>query len=182
MLFTSTFTWLWDLSVPVPTQLPAAIRALETVQAHKQLLSSQVPAHSWVERVHIQVKWFAQWYSAILRQSIPVLETSLSKVTGRSHHVTTPCMYMEYIIRYIRTLWLVTARELVLSGSFTSRSMSVRRHRQLWSHASHERYTVSNVKGWELNFHKPLPQRVSNLGPPAWQARTRHHCVIAPFF
>ena len=46
------------------------------------------------------------------------------------------------------TLRVVTARELVvLSGSFTSHSKSVRRLRHLRGHASHERYTVSNVEG-----------------------------------
>jgi len=51
---------------------------------------------------------------------------------------------------------VVTARELVvLSGSFTSHSMSVRRHRHLRGHASHGRYAVSNVGGREINLYKP---------------------------
>ena len=57
------------------------------------------------------------------------------------------------------TLRVVTARELVvLSGSFTSHSKSVRRLRHLRGHASHERYTVSNVEGREINLHRPIPR------------------------
>ena len=55
---------------------------------------------------------------------------------------------------------MVTARELViLSGSFMFHSMSVRRLRHLCEHASHERYTVSNVEGREVNLHNPLPHK-----------------------
>ena len=57
---------------------------------------------------------------------------------------------------------MVTARELVvLSGLFTSGSMSVRRHRHFtYSYASHERYTASSVEGQEIN-HKSLPHWAS---------------------
>ena len=62
---------------------------------------------------------------------------------------------------------MVTARELVaLSDSFTSHSISVRRFRHLRGHASHERYTVSNVEGREVNLHKPLP-RTTGIEPGA---------------
>ena len=58
---------------------------------------------------------------------------------------------------------MVTAGELVvLSGSFTSRSMSVRRYHHLRGHASHERYIVSNVEGRELNLNKPIPRATGN--------------------
>ena len=53
------------------------------------------------------------------------------------------------------TLRVVTARALVtLSSFFTSHSMSVRQLHHLHGHASHERYTVSNVEGQEINLHK----------------------------
>ena len=66
-------------------------------------------------------------------------------------------MYREYTFLDAGALRVVTARELVVfSGSFTSHSMSVKRHRQLRGHASHERYTVSNVEGQETNLHKPI--------------------------
>ena len=34
---------------------PDAITALESIQTHEQSLSGQVPIHSWVSRVHMQV-------------------------------------------------------------------------------------------------------------------------------
>ena len=67
---------------------------------------------------------------------------------------------MEYIIILdVGTLRVITARELVVvSGSFVSYSVSVRRHRLLRGYASHERYTVSSVAGGEINLHKPIPR------------------------
>ena len=53
-----------------------------------------------------------------------------------------------------------------------SHSVSVRWHRHLPGHASQERYTVSTVKGQELNLHKPPLQWASNPRPPVWQALT----------
>ena len=54
---------------------------------------------------------------------------------------------------------MVTASQLiVVSGSFTSHSMSVRRHRHLCGHVSHERYTVSTVEERETNLHLFLSQ------------------------
>ena len=53
---------------------------------------------------------------------------------------------------------MVTARELVvLSGSFTSHSKSVRGLSHLRGHASHERYTASTVQRREINLHKFCP-------------------------
>ena len=55
--------------------------------------------------------------------------------------------------RPLGTLRVVTARGLViLSGSFTSHSKSVRWLSHLRGHVSHERYTVSNVEGREINL------------------------------
>ena len=55
------------------------------------------------------------------------------------------------------TLRVVTARELfVLSGSFTSHSKTVRWLHHVRSHASHKRYTVSNVEGREINLHRAI--------------------------
>ena len=92
--------------VPVPTQLPlehtalAAITALETMQTHKQPLSNQVPIHSRVERVHIQVTCLAHGHSATPRQLRPAPKTSRSKVASRSHRATTPGMHDYGIIMY----------------------------------------------------------------------------------
>ena len=74
------------------------ITALVTIQTHKESLSSQVPIHSWVERVHIQVKCLAQGHSATLQQLRPIPKISQSSVTGHSHHAMMPCMYIEYIL------------------------------------------------------------------------------------
>ena len=53
-------------------------------------------------------------------------------------------LYVSGIHSDIGTLGVVTARELsVLSGSCTSHSKSMRRHRHLRDHGSHKRYTVS---------------------------------------
>ena len=85
--------------------------------------------------------------------------------------------------RCIGTLRVVTAGELVvLSGTFTSHPMSVRRLRHLRGHASHDRYTVSNAEGWEIHLHKPLPAHDGD-----WTQGCRvtgaHAtiCAIAPF-
>ena len=48
--------------------------ALESIQTHKQSLYNQVPIHSWVERVHIQVKCLPQGHSTNI--SLPLLHTS----------------------------------------------------------------------------------------------------------
>ena len=109
LLFTSVFPWLWDLSIPVPTQLAGehtasvAITALETIQTHKQSLSNQVLIYSWVERVHIQVKCLVQEHNATPPQPRPVPEISRPKVTGRSHRATTPCI--------ISSMWLFRYRD-----------------------------------------------------------------------
>ena len=102
-----------------------------------------------------------------------VPETSQSKVRGRSHRATTPCMYMEYVFN-IGTL------RGSLPGSLSSSVVPLRPTQCQWDgsaiyvvmRAVHEKYTVSNVKGREINLHKPLPRRASNPGPPAWEART----------
>ena len=66
------------------------------------------------------------------------------------------------------TLRVVTARELVvLSGSLTSHSKSVRRLRHLRGHASHERYIVSKVEGREINLHMPIPRAPPGIEPGA---------------
>ena len=122
-------------------------------------------------------------------QPKPAPETSRCKVADCSHRSTTPymaCMYKEYTFRYIGTLRVVTARDLVvLSGSFTSHSTSVRRHRHLRGLSSHETYTVSNAEGQvgERNPNKPVPQRA--LKPPVAGVRGAHAirttALFAPF-
>ena len=89
---------------PVPAQLPGEhtallpfCKVLVTIQTHKQSLFNQVPIHSWVKRVHMQVKCLAQGHSVTPWQLRPVPKASQSKVAGHSHHPTMPCMYMEYI-------------------------------------------------------------------------------------
>ena len=130
-------------------------------------IQNQVRTHSWVERVHIQVKCLAQGQSATPRQPKPQPDTSRSKVAGYSHRITTHCMYMEYIVRYrdlegghcqgtCRPQWF-----------FTSHSNSVRRNCHIRGLASREKYTACNVEGRETSLHKPLPQRASNPGPVA---------------
>ena len=79
------------------------------------------------------------------------------------------CIVLGVLIyfRCIGTLRVVTARELVvLSGSFMSHSMLVRRLHHLRGHASRERYTVSIVEGREINLHKPL-QSTAGIEPGA---------------
>ena len=114
----------------------------------------------------MQVKCLAQGYSATPREPRPIPKTSQSKVAAHSHHATRPCMYMEYnYILDVGTLKVVTARELVVfSGSVTFHSLSMRRHRHLRGHASHERYTVSSVEGRQTNLHKPIP-RAAGIEP-----------------
>ena len=136
-----------------------------------------------------------------LRQLRTTSKTSRSSVAGRSHRTMTPYMYIEYIFRYRDTegghchvclpvhlhnmyeglisiystsnFLPHTARELVIfGGSFISHSVSVRWHRHLPGHASQERYTVSTVKGQEINLHKLPLQWASNPRPPVWQALT----------
>ena len=127
--------------------------------------------------MHIEVKCLAQWRGAKQRQPRPVPKTFQSKVAGHSHRAMTPCMYMEYTFRCIGTLRAVTARELVLSSSFTSHSVSVRRLLHLRGHASQERYTVSNVEGREINLHiQASPEHDGGLNPgPPRDRRARYH-------
>ena len=57
------------------------------------------------------------------------------------------------------------------NGSFTSHSMSVRPHHHLPGNASHKRYIISNVEGWERNLHKPLLCTMGiEPGATTWQA------------
>ena len=52
----------------------------------------------------------------------------------------------------------VSKELVVLSGSFMSHSKSARTASPfLLGRASHERYTVSNVEGREINLHRPIP-------------------------
>ena len=82
----------------------------------------------------------------------------------------------------IGKLRVVTARELVvISGSFTSHSMSVRRLRHLRGHASHERYRVTTVEGRQRNLHNPLPRTTGiEPGAAAWQASTLPLALLFP--
>ena len=86
----ASFPWLWELFIPVRTQLPrehtcpAVITVLETVKIHKQSLSNQVPIRSWVKCVHIQVKCLIQWHSTTLWQPRPKPRTSQSRSWAQS--------------------------------------------------------------------------------------------------
>ena len=72
--------------------------ALVVIQTYKQSLSSQVPIHSWVQKMHMQVKCFAQAHSATPRQPRPVPKTSYQPtIAGHTHRAMTPRMNMEYI-------------------------------------------------------------------------------------
>ena len=162
-------------STPWGAYSPAAIMALVTIQTHKQSLSNQVPIHSQVSRVHIQVKCPAKDIAPNCnsRDPYPRPFSPKSKAT-----VTAPwrpaCIWSILYFRCIGALTVITARELVvLSGSLTSHSMSVRRLHHLRGHASHKGYTVSNVERWEINLHKPLPC-MTGIEPRAavWQVHT----------
>ena len=81
--------------------------------------------------------------------------------------------------RPIRTLKVVTVRDLVvLSGSSKSHSKSVSQHCHVCVHVTHERYTVCNVEGREINHCKPLLPGASNPGCQC-DRRACHHCTIA---
>ena len=85
----------------------------------------------------------------------------------------------------VGTLRVVTAtRLLVLSGTFTSHSMSVRWHRHLRGRVSHGRFTVANVEGREINLHnKPLPC-MTEIAPRDRHVTGAHAttCAIASFY
>ena len=61
---------------------PAAITVPVTIQTHKQSLPNQVPIHSCVERVDMQVKCLAQGDSATPHHPRPIPRTSQSKLVG----------------------------------------------------------------------------------------------------
>ena len=127
------------------------------------------------------VECLSQGHGATSQRPGPVPETSRSKVGCVAAAPRMPCMHRDYIQIIIGTLRVATAWEhLVLGGCFSSPSMSVRRHRQWRGHVSHERYTVSSVKGRETDLHKLLPQRASNPGRRR-DRPARYHCAIAPF-
>ena len=51
----------------------------------------------------------------------------------------------------------------------------------LRGHASHERYTVSNVEGREINLHRPLSRAPGiEPGAAAWQAHTLPLALLQP--
>ena len=79
------------------------------------------------------------------------------------------------------SLRVVTARELViLSGSFTFHSKSARWLRHLRGHASHERYTVSNVEGQQTNLHRSIPRAPRiEPGAAAWTGTHATTCALA---
>ena len=163
------------------TYSPAAITALETIQTHKQSLSTQVPTHSWVGRVHIQMKCLAHGHSATPRQPGLAPETSLSRVAGRSHHVTSPSMYMEHAFRYRDTEGGHCQRVFRPQWFFYVPLKSVRRHRHLRGHASHGRYTVSNVEGGRKSLVTNLSRNGARTPGRRRDRCTRLHCAIAPF-
>ena len=64
---------------------------------------------------------------------------------------------------------------------FMSHSMSERRHCHLCGLASHKRYTVSSVEGWQNEPPQASPKTGLESGPPAWQTRMLPlHCSV-PF-
>ena len=144
--------------------------------SNTQAITVQPRAHSLLSRkgAHtgkVPCPWIQHHTAATKTRSRDL--PSRYKVAGSSHAPRLPGRTWS-VYSDIATLKVVTARELVvLSGSFTSHSMSVRGHRHLRGRGSPERYAVSNVEGREINrhFYKPVPQRVSNPRPPAWQAR-----------
>ena len=97
----------WEHTAPTP------IWHWNLFKHSSKSLSNQVPIHSWVERVHVQVKGLAQGHSATLQQPRPEPKTSQSNVAGHSHCTTTPCMHMHTV-----TLGVVTASELVVFRFF----------------------------------------------------------------
>ena len=145
----------------------AAITALETIQIHKQSMSNQVPIHSWVERVHLQVKCLAQGHSAALRQLRAPPATSRSKLYSRGAATVPqrPACIMEYCKFYVQpdigTLGAVTARDLVMTSSVVLLCLT----QSQWDG---ERYTVSNVEGREINLHNSAsPTTGLEARPPA---------------
>ena len=51
----------------------------------------------------------------------------------------------------------------------------------LRGHASHERYTVSNVEGREINLHRSIPRAPGiEPGAAAWQAHTLPLALLQP--
>ena len=79
---------------------------------YKQSLSNQVPIHSWIERVYMQVKCLSKGHSATPRQSRPVQEctywkrmtTSLADLVSVMHWVAVP----QYFIRWSMTYSVIS--------------------------------------------------------------------------
>ena len=134
---------------------------LGTIQTHKQSLSKRVPIHSWVKR--------GAWgHGTPLRELRLIPKTDDPKLQVAATAPQHPT-YIWSIYSDIETLKVVTARELV-SGSFTSHSGSFTSHSKvsdgttLYVVMQVMRDVVSSVEGWQINLHKPLPQRALNLG------------------
>ena len=140
-----------------------------TIQTHKQSLSNQLPIHS--ELRECTCKW-----SALSKDSLPHRNNwnpHLRPLDPMRQSIASmpqpPACIWSIMFRYVGTLRVVTARELVvLSGSFTSCSVSVRWHCDLCGHVTHERYTVSSVEGWERNL-----QGLSDSGHQTWAVGMR---------
>ena len=162
---------------------PAAIMALVTIQAHKQSLSNQVPIHSWVERMHMhtsdELYPKTQHHTAaaeIRTQDLTVVSHRPWSLRHNAQHV-----YGAYKLD-VETLGGGHCQGTCRPHSFfTFHSMSVRQHRHLRGHASHERYTVSTVEGREINLHRPLPRVTGAELEVAARQACATMCANAPF-
>ena len=144
----SSFPWLWDLSIPVLSQLPgehtgpAAIVVLGTSQTHKQsvhpgthsLLGWEMHTLSTCACTCIKVQCLEQGCSATPQQVRSLDPKWWAVATSPWCPACVWSMYSD-----IGTLRVVTARKLALDGSCMSHSMSVKWHHHLCGHASHKR-------------------------------------------
>ena len=137
------------------------LKGLVTVQTRKQSLSYQVPIHSWVERVHIQLKCLAQGHSAHRRSRDPYRRPLSPKSQAILTAPRRPaCMWSIYILECRDTESGHCQGAAPLPQWFFHVPLQVSEMvPPLRDHASHGRYTVSNVKGRELNFRNFCPSR-----------------------
>ena len=159
-------------STPLEAYSPAAITVLEAFQTHKQSLSNQATNHSWVERVHIQVKCLAQAlrpHCQDLNQR-PLNPNSWAVSTRAWHPACKECIFWGH---WEWSLPGSMSSSVVLLHPGQSQSDGTTLYVPAWA----MRDTVSNVEGQDQD--KPPQASHTRQNPRNMALQSRHGCLNA---
>ena len=145
--------------------------ALKPIQTRKQSFRNQVLIHSWVERVHMQVKCLAQGHSATLKQLRPA--PLLPK--WQTVAITSPrSAFIWSLHSDIGTRIVVTARELVVVSAwfiYIRHNVSGMAPPSTWSL---EPWEIRNLQCWRARNKPPQPSPTTGLEPRPLGLRGAH--------